>query len=82
MPEKREGLAQEEEAGKKEEKEASRHEGSSSPLHGFTTPFTTPPPKIDDNIVRAKMFEDFGIAQVSFHHFYPSGISLNFVLPG
>ena len=76
MPEKKEGLGQEEEAGKKEkekmgeeEEEVSRHEGSSSPIHGFTTPFTTPPPKIDDNVVRAKMFEDFGIAQVSFISF-------------
>ena len=75
MPEKKEGLGQEGEAGKKEEEkrgeeeEVSTHEGSSSPIHGFTTPFTTPPPKIDDNVVRAKMFEDFGIAQVSFISF-------------
>ena len=73
MLEKKEGLGEEEEAGKKEEEkrgeEVLRHRGSSSPLHGFTTPFTTPPPKIDDNVVRAKMFEDFGIAQVSFISF-------------
>ena len=67
MSEKKEGLDQEEEAGKKKEKvgddeeEVSRHEGSSSPVHGFTTPG-----KVDDNVVRAKMFEDFGIGQVSF----------------
>ena len=55
MSEVKVGLSQDEE----EEKEVPRHEGSSSPVHGFTTPA-----KIDDNVVRAKMFEDFGIGQV------------------
>ena len=66
MSEKREEGGQEDEAGKEEglekrDEEASRHEGSSSPVHGFATPGKT------DNslVVRAKMCQDFGLGQVS-----------------
>ena len=62
-------MGQEEEGGKTKEvletkdgEEGLKHEGSSSPVHGFTTPG-----KIDDSlVVRAKMLQDFGIGQVSF----------------
>ena len=45
-----------------QDEEKEKHEGSSSPVHGFATPA-----KMDDSlIVRAKMCQDFGLGQVSF----------------
>ena len=58
----KEGAGKEEGLETKDGGEGLRHEGSSSPVHGFTTPG-----KIDDSlVVRAKMLQDFGIGQVSF----------------
>ena len=67
MSERREESGQEDEAGKeKRDEEASRHEGSSSPVpspvHGFATPGKTD----DSLVVRAKMCQDFGLGQVSW----------------
>ena len=82
-------MGQEEEGGKnegaletKDGEEGMRHEGSSSPVHGFTTPG-----KIDDSlVVRAKMLQDFGIGQVSIINSsctaHQSSNSLNFASQG
>ena len=83
MSEKREEGGQEDEAGKEEglekrDEEASRHEGSSSPVHGFATPGKTD----DSLVVRAKMCQDFGLGQVSLITYSFLGQGLNFVLTG
>ena len=58
----KDGAGKEEGLETKDGEEGLRHEGSSSPVHGFTTPG-----KIDDSlVVRAKMLQDLGIGQVSF----------------
>ena len=83
MSEKREEGGEEEEAGKEEglekrDEEASRHEGSSSPVHGFATPGKTD----DSLVVRAKMCQDFGLGQVSLITYSFLGQGLNFVSTG
>ena len=83
MSERREEGGQEEEAGKgegleKRDDDASRHEGSSSPVHGFATPGKTD----DSLVVRAKMCQDFGLGQVSLITYSFLGQGLNFVLTG
>ena len=55
-----EKMSEKNEESQDESKE--KHEGSSSPVHGFATPA-----KMDDSlIVRAKICQDFGLGQVSF----------------
>ena len=79
MSERREEGGEEDEAGKeKRDEEASRHEGSSSPVHGFATPGKTD----DSLVVRAKMCQDFGLGQVSLITYSFLGQGLNFVLTG